>query len=413
MHRNLEFWNVKNAQPIHTSINRKARKAMNTFEKDKKFVAPTYGRFPVEIVGGKGSILQGSDGKEYIDLGSGIAVNTFGCCDDEWVNAVKAQLDSFAHISNLYYTSPCADLAQMLCSRTGMKNVFFSNSGAEANECAIKAARRYGALNKGEDYYTIITLEKSFHGRTHTTLAATGQESFHKDFLPLTPGFVHTPPNDVDCLRETVKNNKCCAIMMEIVQGEGGVCALDGEFIVEAEKLCRENNLILIIDEVQAGNGRTGKLYAYMHYGITPDVVTTAKGLGGGLPLGVTMLGERVKDIFMPGLNGSTFGGNPVCCSGAISILSRLTDEFLEEVTKKGELIRNTLSGIDGIESISGLGLMIGIKTVKEAKEVVSKCIENGVLVLTAKDKVRLLPPLNIETQLLEKALEVIKEACK
>ncbi|MBQ8391413.1 MAG: acetylornithine/succinylornithine family transaminase [Clostridia bacterium] len=386
---------------------------MNTFEKDKQFVAPTYGRFPVEIVGGKGAVLKGSDNKEYIDLGSGIAVNTFGFRDDEWVNAVKAQLDSFAHTSNLYYTSPCADLAKMLCERTGMKNVFYSNSGAEANECAIKAARRYGSLNKGEDYYTIITLEKSFHGRTHTTLAATGQESFHKDFLPLTPGFVHTPPNDIGSLRKTVNENKCCAIMMEIVQGEGGVCALEKEFILEAQKLCRENDLVLIIDEVQAGNGRTGKLYAYMHYGITPDVVTTAKGLGGGLPIGVTMLGEKVKDIFAPGLNGSTFGGNPVCCSGAISILSRLTDEFLEEVTKKAEIIRETLGGAEGIEDVSGLGLMIGIKTTKEAKEVVNKCIENGVLVLTAKDKVRLLPPLNIDNNLLRKALEVIKEACK
>ena len=386
---------------------------MNTFEKDKQFVAPTYGRFPVEIVGGKGAILEGSDGKKYIDLGSGIAVNTFGFRDDEWVNAVKAQLDSFAHTSNLYYTAPCADLAQMLCEKTGMSNVFYSNSGAEANECAIKVARRYGALNKGEDYYTIITLEKSFHGRTHTTLAATGQDSFHKDFLPLTPGFVHTPPNDIESLRKTVKETKCCAIMMEIVQGEGGVCALEKEFILEAQKLCRDNNLVLIIDEVQAGNGRTGKLYSYMHYGIFPDVVTTAKGLGGGLPIGVTMLGEKVKDIFAPGLNGSTFGGNPVCCSGAISILSRLTEDFLEDVTKKADIIRETLEGAEGIEDISGLGLMIGIKTTKEAKEVVSKCIENGVLVLTAKDKVRLLPPLNIDNNLLKKALEVIKEACK
>ncbi len=386
---------------------------MNTFEKDKQFVAPTYARFPLEITGGKGAILTGSDGKEYIDLGSGIAVNTFGARDDEWVNAVKAQLDKFAHTSNLYYTSPCADLAEMLCARTGMKNVFFSNSGAEANETAIKAARRYGALNKGTDYYTIITLEKSFHGRTHTTLAATGQENFHKEFLPLTEGFVHTPPNDIEKLREAVKNNKCCAIMIELVQGEGGVNALEREFVDEIAKLCKENDLILIADEVQTGNGRTGKLYAYMHYGITPDVVSTAKGLGGGLPLGATMLGEKVKDIFTPGLNGSTFGANPVCCSGAISILERLTDDFLAEVSKKAQLVRDTLSGAEGIEDISGLGLMIGIKTVKEAKEVVNYCMEHGVLVLTAKDRVRLLPPLNIETQLLSEALEIIKEACK
>ncbi len=386
---------------------------MNTFEKDKMFVAPTYGRFPVEIVGGKGAILKGSDGKEYIDLGSGIAVNTFGACDSEWVDAVKAQLDKFAHTSNLYYTSPCADLAQMLCERTGMKNVFFSNSGAEANECAIKVARRYGALNKGADYYTIVTLEKSFHGRTHTTLAATGQENFHKEFLPLTEGFVHATPNDIASLNEAVKNNKCCGIMIEIVQGEGGVNALDREFIEEASRLCKENDLVLIVDEVQTGNGRTGKLYAYMHYGIQPDVVSTAKGLAGGLPLGATMLGEKVKDIFEPGLNGSTFGGNPVCCSGAVNVLSRLTDEFLDEVTNKSNLIRETLSGAEGIESISGLGLMMGIKTVKEAKEVVNCCIDKGVLVLTAKDKVRLLPPLNIETNELIKALDIIKEACK
>lgn len=386
---------------------------MNTFEKDKSFIAPTYKRFPVEIVGGKGAILKGSDGKEYIDMGSGIAVNTFGACDDEWLSAVKAQLDTFAHTSNLYYTSPCADLAQMLCERTGMKNVFFSNSGAEANECAIKVARRYGAINKGSDYYTIITLEKSFHGRTHTTLAATGQESFHKDFLPLTEGFVHTPPNDIAALNETVRSNKCCGIMIEMVQGEGGVNALDKEFIEEVNKLCKENDLILIVDEVQTGNGRTGKLYAYMHYGITPDVVSTAKGLAGGLPLGATMLGVKVSDIFEPGLNGSTFGGNPVCCSGAISIISRLTDDFLGEVAKKANLICEKLSGAEGIESISGMGLMIGLKTVKEAKDVVNYCIDNGVLVLTAKDKVRLLPPLNIETNELLKALDIIKEACK
>ncbi len=386
---------------------------MNTFEKDKAYVAPTYGRFPLEITGGKGSILTGSDSKEYIDLGSGIAVNTFGACDEEWVTAVKTQLDKFAHTSNLYYTAPCADLAEMLCNRTGMKNVFFSNSGAEANETAIKVARRYGALNKGADYYTIITLEKSFHGRTHTTLAATGQDNFHQEFLPLTEGFVHTPPNDIEALREAVKNNKCCAIMFELVQGEGGVCALEQDFVSEIARLCKENDLIMIADEVQTGNGRTGKLYAYMHYGIMPDVVSTAKGLGGGLPIGATMLGEKVKDIFTPGLNGSTFGANPVCCSGAISVLRRLTDDFLGEVDKKAQLIRDTLNGAQGVEEISGLGLMIGIKTVKEAKEVVSYCQDNGVLVLTAKDKVRLLPPLNIETHQLEKALEVIKEACK
>ncbi len=386
---------------------------MNTFEKDKLYVAPTYGRFPLEIVGGKGAVVRDCDGKEYIDMGSGIAVSTFGFCDDEWTNAVKAQLDRFAHTSNLYYTEPCATLAQMLCDRTGMKNVFFSNSGAEANECAIKVARRYGELNLGKDYYTIVTLEKSFHGRTITTLSATGQDNFHQDFLPMTPGFVHTPPNDIDALRKTVKENKCCAIMMEFVQGEGGVLALNKDFVDAVFEIAKENNLIVVADEVQTGNGRTGELYAYMHYGVLPDVVSTAKGLAGGLPLGATMLGEKVKDIFKPGLNGSTFGGNPVCSAGAISILSRLTPDFLSEVKEKAQLVKETLSEQNGIESLSGLGLMIGIKTVKDAKEVVAACRENGVLVLTAKDKVRLLPPLNIKKDELLKALEVIKEACK
>ena len=386
---------------------------MNTFEKDKLYVAPTYGRFPVEIVSGKGAIVKDVDGKEYIDMGSGIAVSTFGFCDDEWTNAVKTQLDCFAHTSNLYYTAPCATLAQMLCERTGMKNVFFSNSGAEANECAIKVARRYGELNLGKDYYTIVTLEKSFHGRTITTLSATGQDDFHKDFLPMTPGFVHTPPNDIEALEKTVKENKCCAIMLEFVQGEGGVLALDKEFIDAVFRTAKENNLIVVADEVQTGNGRTGELYAYMHYDVLPDVVSTAKGLAGGLPLGATMLGEMVKDIFKPGLNGSTFGGNPVCSAGAISILSRLTSEFLSEVKEKAQLIKDTLEEQNGIDGLSGLGLMIGIKTVKDAKEVVSICRENGVLVLTAKDKVRLLPPLNIKKEELKKALEVIKEACK
>ena len=386
---------------------------MNTFEKDKLYVSPTYGRFPVEIVGGKGSVVRDVDGKEYIDMGSGIAVSTFGFCDAEWTNAVKAQLDRFAHTSNLYYTEPCANLAKMLCERTGMKNVFFSNSGAEANECAIKVARRYGELNLGKDYYTIITLEKSFHGRTITTLSATGQDNFHKDFLPMTPGFVHTPPNDIEALEKTVKENKCCAIMMEFVQGEGGVLALNKDFVDAVFKVAKENNLIVVADEVQTGNGRTGELYAYMHYGVLPDVVSTAKGLAGGLPLGATMLGEKVKDIFEPGLNGSTFGGNPVCSAGAISILSRLTPEFLSEVKEKAQLVTDALEGQDGLESLSGLGLMIGIKTVKDAKEVVGICRENGVLALTAKDKVRLLPPLNIKKEELMKALEIIKEACK
>lgn len=385
----------------------------NVFEREKQFVAGTYARFPLEIVSGKGALLRGADGKEYIDLGAGIAVNTFGMADDEWISAVTEQLSRYQHTSNLYYSDPCVTLAEMLCQRTGMKKVFFSNSGAEANECAIKAARKYAAEHKGADHYTIITLKNSFHGRTLTTLAATGQDTFHQMFLPLTDGFVHVAANDIAGLREAVNANKCAAIMFEPVQGEGGVNPLDSEFVAEMAKLAAANDLLLICDEVQTGNGRTGKLYGYMNFDVTPDIISTAKGLGGGLPIGATMLGEKVQDIFTPGTNGSTFGGNPVCCAGAVNIISRIDDALLDGVNERSKYIFERLSGAKGIESVSGLGLMVGIKTVKPAKEVVTQCLNNGVLALTAKDKVRLLPPLNIDMKLLEKAIDVIIDACK
>lgn len=385
---------------------------MNVFERDKEYIANTYNRFPVCITHGKGSLLYGDDGKEYIDLGAGIAVNTFGTADEEWLAAVTKQLGLFAHTSNLYYSEPCTLAAEMLCKRTGMKKVFFSNSGAEANECAIKAARRYAEKNKGAEYCNIITLEKSFHGRTLTTLAATGQEVFHKDFRPLTPGFVYTPANDAAALEKTAAENKCAAIMIEIVQGEGGVNALDAGFVKAVFETAEKHGLLVITDEVQCGNGRTGELFGYMNYGVKPDIVTTAKGLAGGLPIGATLLGERAENIFEPGLHGSTFGGNPVSCSGAVNVLSRLTDCFLESVRGKGELVRSMLSGAEGIEGVSGMGLMIGIKTKKTAAEVCAQCLKRGVLVLTAKDRVRLLPPLNIETELLIKAVKIIKEVC-
>ena len=385
---------------------------MNVFERDKEYIANTYNRFPVCITHGKGSLLYGDDGKEYIDLGAGIAVNTFGTADEEWLAAVTKQLGLFAHTSNLYYSEPCTLAAEMLCKRTGMKKVFFSNSGAEANECAIKAARRYAEKNKGAEYYNIITLEKSFHGRTLTTLAATGQEAFHKDFRPLTPGFVYTPASDAAALEKTAAENKCAAIMIEIVQGEGGVNALDAGFVKAVFETAEKHGLLVITDEVQCGSGRTGELFGYMNYGVKPDIVTTAKGLAGGLPIGATLLGERAENIFEPGLHGSTFGGNPVSCSGAVNVLSRLTDCFLESVRGKGELVRSMLSGAEGIEGVSGMGLMIGIKTKKTAAEVCAQCLKRGVLVLTAKDRVRLLPPLNIETELLIKAVKIIKEVC-
>ena len=386
---------------------------MNIFELDRSYVANTYARFPINIVKGKGSLVWDCDGKEYIDLGSGIAVNSFGLCDEEWIAAVTEQLGKFQHTSNLYYSEPCAKLAQMLCERTGLKKVFFSNSGAEANESAIKAARKYAADRNGSDCYTIITLKNSFHGRTLTTLAATGQDSFHQYFQPLTPGFVHCEAT-ADDLRKTVNENKgkIAAIMFEIVRGEGGVLPLEKSFVDEMVKISREEDIILIADEVQVGNGRSGKLYGYMNYEFIPDVVTTAKGIGGGLPIGITMLGEKLKDVFTPGLNGSTFGGNPICCAGAISILQRIDDKLLEEVSKKSRYIFSELEGSDGVESVTGMGLMVGVKTVKDAKAVVSECIANGVLVLTAKDKIRLLPALNIPSDLLEKAISILKKAC-
>lgn len=382
----------------------------DVFSTDKEFVANTYARFPIDIVSGKGSLVTDSDGKEYIDLGSGIAVNTFGVADDEWIKAVTAQLGKFQHTSNLYYTEPCAALAEELCKRTGMKKVFFSNSGAEANECAIKAARKYAADKKGKVCFKIITLNNSFHGRTLTTLAATGQEAFHRDFLPLTEGFVSVEPTP-EALTAAVGDDTA-AIMFEIVRGEGGVIPLERPFIDAAVGIAKEKDILLIADEVQCGNGRSGKLYAYMNYGFMPDIVSTAKGLCGGLPLGATMLGEKVENVFTPGSHGSTFGGNPVCCAGALNILSRLDDALLREVSEKSEYIFSEMSGADGVESVSGLGLMIGIKTKKPAKEVVSECMKNGVLALTAKDRVRLLPALNIPFDLLKKALEILKNAC-
>lgn len=384
---------------------------MNIIETDKEYIAGTYARYPLAVEGGSGDIL--SDGKDsFIDLGSGIAVNTFGMCDESWVKAVTDQLHKYAHISNYYYSEPSAELAKMLCEKAGMRKVFFSNSGAEANECAIKAARKYASDNLGSDYFTIVTLENSFHGRTLTTLAATGQDVFHKDFLPLTNGFVHAKANDVDDLAKKVEENKCAAIMIEFIQGEGGVNVLDKEFVNAVFTIAEKHNILVIADEVQTGNGRTGKLYAHMHYGVKPDIFTTAKGLCGGLPLGATVLGEKVKDIFTPGLNGSTFGGNPVCCAGALNVLSRLTDDFLNEVTKKADYIYNELNGSKGIKSISGIGLMIGIETVRDAKEIAKACFNRNVLVLTAKDKLRLLPPLNIEYSHLKDALSIIKEEC-
>ena len=384
---------------------------MNIKEKDQYYIANTYARFPIEIVSGKGSTVVDSDGKEYIDMGSGIAVNIFGMCDEEWTSAVAKQLTVCQHTSNLYYSAPCVKLAELLCEKTGMKKVFFGNSGAEANEGAIKTARKYAFEKKGKDYYKILTLNNSFHGRTITTLAATGQDVFHNDFLPLTDGFIYTDANDVEMLKKVVSENKLAAIMFETVQGEGGVVPLTQEFVDAIKDICEKEDILMIVDEVQTGNGRTGKLFGYMHYGITPDIVTTAKGLGGGLPIGAVIMGEKTKDVLTSGTHGSTFGGNPVACAGAVNIISRLTYGFLEDVKRKSKFIIDELKNADGVKSVTGLGLMLGIETEKDASEVIKICQENGVLPIKAKNKVRLLPPLNITDDELIKAVSVIKKA--
>ena len=379
---------------------------------DKEYVANTYARFPVQIVSGKGSLVWDETGKEYIDMGSGIGVTAFGIGDEAWKAAVVEQLGKVQHMSNLYYTEPCALLAQLLCEKTGMKKVFFCNSGAEANECAIKAARKYAFGKKGVAYSTIVTLENSFHGRTLTTLAATGQAHYHELFQPLTPGFVHAPANDLESTKAIALANQAAAVMIECVQGEGGVIPLDRDYVQGLASFCAAEDILLIVDEVQTGNGRSGALYSYMNYGVEPDIVSTAKGLGGGLPLGATLFGEKTQDVLQNGDHGSTFGGNPVSCAGAISILSRLDAKLLEDVKAKSAYVFSAFQSAPGVEAVSGMGLMIGLKTTKPAGEVLRTCLENGVLCLTAKDKLRLLPALNIPMETLEKAVGIILQAC-
>lgn len=382
---------------------------MNIKETDKKYIMGTYGRFDLELTRGSGSTLYDADGKQYTDFGSGIAVNTFGIADREWIAAVEKQLGMLQHSSNYYYTAPCAELAEMLCERTGMSKVFFSNSGAEANECAIKAARKYGT-DSNPDKDVIITLKNSFHGRTVTTLSATGQDVFHKNFTPFTPGFVYVEVENTDELRAAVENNCAAAIMLELIQGEGGVVTLSREYVQAAAKIAAENEMLLVIDEVQTGNGRCGTLYAYEQFGIKPDIVTTAKGLAGGLPIGATLFSEKLADILPPGSHGSTFGGNPVSAAAAVNVLSRINDGLLEEVRKKSEYFFNRLSAMRGVKSVCGMGLMIGIETEKPAKELAQSCLENGLLVLTAKSRIRLLPALNITYEEIDRGLEIFEK---
>ena len=378
---------------------------------DRAYIAGTYDRYEPVLVSGHGSLVYDEAGRRYIDMGSGIAVNAFGVADAAWAEAVAQQARRLQHACNKYYTAPQAQLAEQLCARTGMRKVFFCNSGAEANECALKVARKYGSDRYGAARPTIITLENSFHGRTIATLAATGQEAMHRDFGPFPPGFRHVKAGDVRAMEQAF-DGTVCGVLIELVQGEGGVRALDGDFLRGVEALCREKDMLFCIDEVQTGNGRTGSLYAWMQYGFKPDIMSTAKGLGGGLPIGACLFGEKTEHVLTAGTHGSTFGGNPVVCAGALTILDRIDDKLLADVKAKSAYLFEAFTGAPGIKAVTGMGLMIGLQTEKPAAEVVAACMANGVLVLTAHGRVRLLPALNIPMELVKKAAEVIRAAC-
>ena len=375
---------------------------------DEQYVAGTYGRFNLAVKSGSGATCEDFEGKKYIDFSSGIGVNSLGFADAEWVAAIAGQAAKVAHISNLFYTEPGVRLAKTLCERTGLKKVFFCNSGAEANEGAIKTARKYSKDNFGDERYEIITLSNSFHGRTIATLAATGQDHFHTNFGPFPDGFVYAKAYDAEDVKSKI-SSKTCAVMIEMVQGEGGVVPLEKDFVSKVDQLCRENDLLLIVDEVQTGIGRTGSLCTFMQYDITPDILTLAKGLGSGLPIGALMFGEKTQKTLGLSDHGTTFGMNPVTCAGANVVLKRIDDQFLSSVRAKGEFLTKAINRCSNVESIAGLGLMIGIKPKKgEPKEIVAKCIENGLIVLTAKDKVRLLPPLVINSEELAAGVEIL-----
>ena len=374
---------------------------------ENTYMAETFSRFPVAIERGEGATLFDTEGKRYVDFGSGIAVNIFGANDEKWKAAVIDQLSRIQHVSNYYYSEPQLDLAELLCFRTGAKRVFFANSGAEANECALKAARKYSFEKYGEGRKKIISLNGSFHGRTLFTLTATGQEAFHRFFGPFVPEVVSVDAN-MQALEKESEN--ACAVIIECVQGESGVEALDKGFVRALRTFCDEHDILLICDEVQSGNGRTGKFCAYEHYGITPDIMTTAKGLGGGLPIGACLFFEKTEHTLKPGDHGSTFGGNPVCCAGAVSIVSRLTEDFLLEVQGKSEYLRAKLKGFDGVKRVTGLGLMIGLEVEKPAKEIAQNCLKRGLLVLTAHERVRIVPPLNITKTEMDEGLTILRE---
>ena len=376
---------------------------------DEKYYAETFSRFPVAFVGGKGATLVDTEGKEYVDFGAGIAVNIFGVNDEEWKQAVITQLNGVQHLSNLYYCESQAKLAELLCKKTGAKRVFFGNSGAEANECAMKAARKYSYDKYGEGRYKIIALNNSFHGRTLFTLSATGQDIFHQYYMPFVAG-VECVDANMKSVTDAAADGTACAVMIECVQGESGVTVLDAEFLQMLGKFCSERDILLIVDEVQTGYGRTGKMFSYEHFGISPDIVTVAKGIAGGLPLGACLFYKKTERVFSAGDHGSTFGGNPVCCAAGVNVIERLTDEFMLEVQGKAEYLRAKLRIIDGVNAVTGLGMMIGLDIDKNVKEVAAACLKKGLLVLTAHKRLRLLPPLTITKTEMDEGLTILRD---
>lgn len=387
---------------------------LNTKEKDLKYIMHTYGRYDVALKSGKGAVAYDENGKKYIDVSSGIGVNSLGYCNDGWVEAVAKQAGTIQHMSNYFYSEQASNLAEKLCTLTGLSKVCFGNSGAEANECAIKIARKYSFDKYGEGRNEIITLKNSFHGRTVTTLAATGQDVFHNYFFPFTEGFVYVEADDMSVLKNAVNKNTC-AVMLELIQGEGGVNILDTSYVQSLVKFCNENDILVIVDEVQTGVGRTGKLFAFENYEILPDLVTVAKGIGGGLPIGLCMCGEKLKDVMSPSTHGTTFGANPVVCAGANYVLDTITaDGFLDEVNKKGAYIEEKVSKFINVKNVRRMGLMIGIELESgNAHNIAVKCVENGLLIITAKDLLRMLPPLVITYDEIDEALKILEITLK
>lgn len=387
---------------------------LNTKEKDLKYIMHTYGRYDVALKSGKGAVAYDENGKKYIDVSSGIGVNSLGYCNDGWVEAVTKQAGTIQHMSNYFYSEQAGNLAEKLCTLTGLSKVCFGNSGAEANECAIKIARKYSFDKYGEGRNEIITLKNSFHGRTVTTLSATGQDVFHNYFFPFTEGFSYVEAGDMNALKNAVNKNTC-AVMLELIQGEGGVNILDKDYVQSLVKFCNANDILVIVDEVQTGIGRTGKLFAFENYEILPDLVTVAKGLGGGLPIGLCMCADKLKDVMSPSTHGTTFGANPVVCAGANYVLDTITaDGFLDEVNKKGAYIEEKVSKFENVKNVRRMGLMIGIELESgNAHDIAVKCVENGLLIITAKDLLRMLPPLVITYEEIDEALKILETTLK